>query len=144
MKSLTFEQARGTKTFYLPFERGSTQQPEVTLMVRRLKDKSFEAGLAVCSREDQFHRRQGRILAFHRLNGCPVRGTDEADLLWVLRNRFDQVNWHHPETIGGKAYEDLYQLPLDKTFDRLERNRQELEFNQGAFETLYWEEGGGC
>jgi hypothetical protein len=75
--SLTFEKTRGTRTIYFPLETSSDYPSDFVVMVRPFQadpgeqfDESdeFEAGIAFCNPVDQFVKRQGRAIAFERLN----------------------------------------------------------------------------
>jgi hypothetical protein len=91
MKSLTKEQTAGTLTFYFPFERDAITPPRATLIVRRVGEEEWHAGLAVCSDDDMFQRQVGRKIAFHRLQGFPIRGQTPDELLLQARGRIDRV-----------------------------------------------------
>lgn len=129
-KPLSFEETRGTKTYYLPFnppfgdESGNFR--EATLMVRRLPDGAYHAGLAIRSAKDPFVRREGRSRAFERLQHAPYRGivAADADALWEeLEKALDQVNEHHAFTVGCGTFVDAEDVcaKLDETFDTLEK-----------------------
>ena len=91
MKSLTKEQTAGTLTFFFPSRRDAETPPRTTLMVRRVGEEEWHAGLAMCSDDDMFQRRLGRKIAFHRLEGSPIRNQSVAELLIQIRGRIDRV-----------------------------------------------------
>ncbi len=91
MTPLTREQTAGTLTFFFPCKRDAAQAPEVTLMVRRVAEDEWHAGLAQCSQEDMFSKRLGRKMAFHRLQGAPLRGVSPDSLLDQVLQHIDEV-----------------------------------------------------
>lgn len=122
-KPLTFEQTRGTKTYHLPFGKG--ENPTMTLMVRRMADGSFHAGLSVCAAGDPFSRRAGRSRAFHRLNGKPIIQPDNHSLFVALDTALARINERRPNTVPEKVKWDLMEVCslLKEAFDQLESNR---------------------
>lgn len=122
---LTFEQTRGTKTYHLPFGKG--EQPRFTLMVRRMPDGTFHAGVSICAHEDPFTRHGGRARAFHRLNGRPISAPDAVSLFGTLDGVIQNINERRPGTVPDKAKWDLMELCafLNESFDKLEANRTE-------------------
>lgn len=133
-KGLTFEQTRGTKTYHLPFERNAEVQPEATIMVRRLEDGSFIAGVSVRSLEEPFVKREGRLRAYKRLlHAGHGRGAFLApvaeQLALQVQNMFDRINEHHAGTVSAIAWQDLEFMAggLEEAFDRLAKNRERSE-----------------
>jgi hypothetical protein len=122
-RPLTFEQTRGTKTYHLPFGKG--QQPRFTLMVRRLPDGTFHAGVSICAHEDLFTRQGGRSRAFHRLNGRPITAPDSVGLFGILDGMIQNINDRRPSTVPDKVKWDLMDVchSLNEAFDSLETNR---------------------
>lgn len=135
---LTFEQTRGTKTYHLPFKRDSRHGPEMTLMVRRLADGSFAAGVSVCSLREFFVKSAGRLLAYHRLNGKPLRGGDADELLGQVEIHLRALNENRPETVSGAVFTDLATIgqSLNQVFDQLDQNR--------SSRLCVSQEAGGC
>lgn len=124
-KTLNFKQTRGTKTYHLPFRRSSLLGPEMTLMVRRLENGSFEAGVSVCSLHEPFVKRTGRLLAYHRLNGKPFQGVTAEEVIGQVEIHLHALNEHRPDTLTAEVFNDLasVQLGLDEAFDILDKNR---------------------
>lgn len=91
MKPLTREQTAGTLTFFFPYKRDFEHAPEVTLIIRRVAEDEWHAGLAQCSREDMFDKKVGRKMAFHRLQGAPLRSGNPISLLDQVLDRTDSV-----------------------------------------------------
>lgn len=137
MKTLTFEQTRGTKTFHLPFKVDPEEQPQVTIVVRRMNDGSYRAGVAVCNPEDNFCRRLGRKTAFHRLVGRPFEGSDADQLInrvgdyliGVFERRlaagFPDMGFSSILDPGGDL--DRLHGSLDEHFNKLDKNRAAME-----------------
>lgn len=122
-RPLTFEQTRGTKTYHLPFGKG--EQPRLTLMVRRMPDGIFHAGVSICAQEDLFTRHGGRARAFHRLNGRPLSATDALGLFEEVNRLIKSINTRHPGTVPDSAEFNLMEVCafLNESFDKLEANR---------------------
>lgn len=133
-KSLNFKQTRGTKTYHLPFRRSAELGPEMTLMVRRLEDGTFEAGIAVCSLNEPFVKRTGRNLAYHRLNGKPFQGATSEELISQVEIHLHALNENRPDTITAEVFNDLatVQLGLDEAFDVLDKNREAKLLGESA------------
>jgi hypothetical protein len=77
----------------------------------------FAVGLAVCSIEDHYVKREGRFRAFERCMWRPVIGTPEE--IWEdLRARLIGINDVRPGTVDGFTYEDVGRalLGLKKAF----------------------------
>lgn len=111
-RPLSRAETRGTKTFYLPFVRTSTQPPEVTVMAGRRRDGKYAIGVAICSRGDQFNRREGRRRAFHRLQNqlLVFSAEDLRRLQGHLYSRFVSINARHPGTISPATFDSLSAL----------------------------------
>lgn len=131
-KPLTFEQTKGTKTYYLPFERGPETPPEATVMVRRLEDGTYIAGVSVRSLEEPFVKLEGRFRAYNRMLHAPYgrgafRAADGDDLAAQIEEMFLAISVHHPGTVSMQAIDDLEDLTkgLSEAFDRLDKNREE-------------------
>lgn len=107
---------KGTLTFHLPLERGPEIPPEMTLVVRRVMNRRWHAGLSVCSRGDQFVKSLGRRTAYHRLLGRPCMADDAGDLIYQLHTHLTRLNDNRPETISEATLQDLERLaaPLSK------------------------------
>lgn len=122
-RTLTFEQTRGTKTYHLPFGKG--EQPRLTLMVRRMPDGSFHAGVSICAQEDLFTRRAGRARSFHRLNGRPLSAPDALGIFEEVNRLIKNVNARRPGTVPDSAEFNLMEVCafLNESFDKLEANR---------------------
>lgn len=144
-KTLSFEKTRGTKTFHLPFQRNAELGPELTIMVRRDDDGTYSAGLAVCSPDDQFVKRTGRRIAFHRLEGCPFQAQSARELVEKIDEHLDELTHRRVGMLSVPTIQDVLDLAdqLDGMFDRLEKNRRALE-NSDPHRELYIDEGGGC
>jgi hypothetical protein len=121
---LTFEQTRGTKTFYFPVERDEACPPKLTVMIKRATDGSLHAGVSVCSSEDNFCRRVGRKIAFYRLLGRPLVALNSKDLV-------DQL-YFYLEALAKRRVGDAFHLPamdlemlegVEAAFDMLDENR---------------------
>lgn len=122
---LSFEVTRGTKTFYFPFNRESGESPRVTIMVKRVSGGAFHAGVAVCSQEDNFVRRVGRRIAFHRMLGKPVVAPNSDELVAGLRDYFDGLELNRSDLISEVIWNDLDNLyGLEAAFDILDENRR--------------------
>lgn len=108
-RPLSRAETRETKTFYLPFVRTSTRPPEVTVMAGRRRDGKYAIGVAVCSRGDQFRRREGRRRAFHRLQNqlLVFSAEDLRRLQGHLYSRFMSINARHPGTISQATFDSL-------------------------------------
>lgn len=136
-RPLTFEQTRGTKTYHLPFGKG--EQPRLTLMVRRMPDETFHAGVSICARGDLFTRRGGRARAFHRLEGRPIKAFNSIRLFDALDAMIKSINDRRPKTVPDKAKWDLLDICayLNETFNKLEANR--MEKSMRSFDNLIGE-----
>lgn len=110
MKPLTREQTFGTLTFYFPYKRGPEQPPEVTVMVRRVSDFEWQAGLSMCSKTDTFDKKVGRKIAFHRLNGFPLRDKSPLGLMRQIAQRIDEVTKRRPYTFSASTIQQLPQV----------------------------------
>jgi len=122
---LTFEQTRGTKTFYFPSKNEQGWPPEVTVMIKRAPDGSLHAGVAVCSPADNFARRVGRRIAFHRLLGRPLVALNSEELVSKLQAYLSELNERRPHTPSYVAQEDVSLLAgVEAAFDVLNENRQ--------------------
>lgn len=122
-KPLTFEHTRGTKTYHLPF--GKAEHPRLTIMVRRMADGTFHAGMSVCGVGDLFTRHSGRARAFHRMNGIPITAPDAIALFSTLEKSLKELDDRRPGTVPDKVKWDLMELcaSLNDAFDKLESNR---------------------
>jgi hypothetical protein len=107
MKSLTREQTAGTLTFFFPQYRDEENPPEITVMVRRVAEDEWHAGLAMCSAEDSFSKQRGRLIAFHRLQGIPFSGASAEVLLRQLTRRIGEVDTRHRRFFGSTTYDEL-------------------------------------
>jgi hypothetical protein len=92
MKPLTAEETKQTLTFFFPRERNETTPPQVTVMVRRVSEDEWQAGMAVCSRKDMFERREGRVRAFGRLQRRPFSDHNPGVLGDHLAGRCMDIN----------------------------------------------------
>ena len=129
-KPLTFEQTQGTKTYYLPFERGPLTPPEVTIMVRQLPDGTFVAGVSVCSNDDPFTRVEGRFRAYNRMLHAPYgkgafRAANSDDLTDQISAMLDGVTTIH-YNISVLTMQDLEIMSggLQAAFEKLAKNRE--------------------
>jgi hypothetical protein len=97
---LTFEMTRGTRTIYFPLEKSPDFPADITVMVRPqcehgfAGEDAFSAGIAFCNPDDQFSKRRGRVIAYHRMriNGPPgVHGTAQ-DIVDAIRDKMSAIN----------------------------------------------------
>lgn len=100
----------GTLTFHFPLQRGPEIPPEMTVVVRRVGDDSWHAGIAVCSLEDQFVKRVGRRIAYHRLCGRPFQANSALELAHRIEEHLDQLNTNRPEITTVRTVKDLYAI----------------------------------
>ena len=98
---------KGTLTFHLPLKRGPERPPEMTLMIRRVMDNRWHAGLAVCSTGDQFVRRTGRRVACSRLLGRPFMVDSPEGLVGQVADHLDNLIKNRPYTISIDTLQDL-------------------------------------
>lgn len=101
------EKTAGTLTFFFPEKRDRETPPEVTLMIRRVGDEEWHAGLAMCSKDDMFEKRFGRRVAFHRLRGFPIKDGSPLGLLDQIAGRIDAVTRRHPFTFSAPTIQSL-------------------------------------
>lgn len=121
---LSFEQTRGTKTFYFPVERDEACPPKMTVMIKRVADGSLHAGVSVCSAEDNFSRRVGRRIAFHRLLGRPLVASDSRELVDRLYSYLENLSKRGVVGLRSLASLDLEMLEgVEAAFDMLDANR---------------------
>lgn len=106
----------GTLTYHLPLKRGPQRPPMATLVVRRVGEEEWQAGLTVCSRGDQFVKRIGRRVALHRLAGKPLVETTAEKLLKSVIDHLVELEARRPGTVPAKAVLDLPALlkPISK------------------------------
>lgn len=97
-------------TFYLPFERNAITPPEVTLVVRRKAEDRWYAGLAVCSRRDQFRKIRGRGLAGSRMRRVQFGADAVPWLLQQIEQHLDRINEIRPLTVSAVTLQDLFKL----------------------------------
>ena len=120
------EKTAGTLTFFFPYKRDMGTPPEVTVMVRRTGEEEWRAGFSVCSREDMFCRRVGRVIAFQRLEGHPFPGPrtivskKPLDLLIAIAMRCAKINKRRGSTVAPNTIEQLSDI-----VERLEGMRVE-------------------
>ena len=108
-RQVTPKMSEGTKTYHLPFDRSTGISPEVTLAVRRSGDVDgniFMLGMAVCSRQENFEKREGRWRAFERLRFRPLIGTPDQ-LMDNVAVILDRIAVHHPYTTRAVTDEDV-------------------------------------
>lgn len=95
---LTFDMTQGTRTIYLPLEKSSDFPADITVMVRPacehgfVGEDAFSAGIAFCNPEDQFSKRRGRGIAYHRMlvNGLPgVNGTAQHIINTIMEKMME-------------------------------------------------------
>lgn len=110
MKGLTKEQTQGTLTFHLPLQRDAETPPELTILVRRVMDERWHAGVAVCSVGDMFQKRLGRKLAFHRLTGNPFMADSPLALMHQIETHLDKLSHHRPYTLSVNTIQELHTL----------------------------------
>jgi hypothetical protein len=125
MKPLTREQTAGTLTFYFPFERDAETPPQTTLMVRRIAENEWHAGLAICGGGDMFSKKIGRKIAFHRLAAIPFRDQSVPGLLHQICERVEDVAYRH-------ATDDSFLVSIVPHRDESLRLVQRLEEMQVA------------
>jgi len=101
------ERTAGTLTFFFPHKRDMGTPPEVTVMVRRVSDEEWHAGLAMCSSDDMFEKRTGRKMAFHRLQGFPIQAASPLGLVTQIGVRIDAVSSRHPYTFSTSTIQQL-------------------------------------
>jgi hypothetical protein len=99
--SLSFEKTRGTRTIYFPLETCDDRPADFVVVVRPFQadpgeqfDESdeFEAAIAFCNPVDQFVKRQGRAIAFERLNSVHrIRGAAH-EIIREIMNRVTRIN----------------------------------------------------
>ncbi len=109
MKPLTREQTEGTLTFFFPRVRTGTRPPEVTLMVSRAGDE-WVAGLAMCSRQDNFQKRIGRWIAYHRLLKRPLRDKSPTGLLLQVLGRVQEVDNRQESLYSATTFSEIPRL----------------------------------
>lgn len=114
------EKTAGTLTFFFPHKRDMGTPPEVTVMVRRINEGEWHAGLAMCSKDDMFEKRTGRKMAFHRLQGFPIRDSSPLRLIHQIAARIGVVVERHPFTFSMPTI-----LQLSDIVERLENMRVE-------------------
>jgi hypothetical protein len=136
---LTFELTRGTKTYYLPTQRGPQAPPILTLMLRRRtgaggdNDLLYSAGMVICSAFDRFERKVGRAGAFERLRWARFRGLEFSNPLDLLEPLMLQVRAAlkaSPIELPLFDTQDEILGILSKaveTFDQLDQARAELD-----------------
>ena len=112
MKPLTPEQTAGTLTFFFPQLRDATTPPEATLIVRRVAENAWQAGLALCSNDDMFSRRLGRKIAFHRLEGRPIFADNVPGLLTQVMRRVLAVTGRRPLSCTGVRRAEIANITL--------------------------------
>jgi hypothetical protein len=151
---LTFEKTRGTRTIYFPLETSSDYPSDFVVVVRPFQadpgeqfDESdeFEAGIAFCNPVDQFVKRQGRAIAFERLNSeHRLRGAAHeiiAEIIERMRNinkRRDPNMTERTDMMLGSYIPDMDegQIELDliqvMSYDALSAYFLKKEENRGG------------
>ena len=126
MKPLTTEETKETLTFFFPRDRSETQPPEITVMVRRVAEDEWQAGMSVCSREDMFERREGRVRAFGRLQRRPLQSQDPGFLGDALSMRCLGINKHceqikgpHGKPVGEKVMQELSSAKFEERLKKM-------------------------
>jgi hypothetical protein len=109
---------KDTLTFHLPLRRGPDAPPEATLLVQRTAEEQWRAGLAICSKSDQFVKRAGRAIAQERLRGRPFI----ADSTWSL---IEQIS-NHLRILGTHRYRPI-RLNLGLDLKLIESWLQDME-----------------
>jgi hypothetical protein len=114
---LTFEKTCGTRTIYFPLATSSDYPSDFVVVVRPFQadpgeqfDESdeFEAGLAICNPADQFVKRQGRHIAFERLNSPHrLRGSAHEIIAQILAKVWEINKRRH--VMSGTDF--LYYVP---------------------------------
>lgn len=98
---LTFEKTRGTRTIYFPLESSSDYPPDFVVVIRPFQadpgeqfdeTDEFEAGIAVCNPADHFVKRQGRAIAFERLNSSHRLRGDANSIINTILKKITQIN----------------------------------------------------
>jgi hypothetical protein len=114
MKPLTREETKETLTFFFPKERSESTPPEVTVMVRRTAEGTWRAGMSVCSVDDMFEKKEGRLRAFGRLQRRPLQDCNPRFLGSQLVRRCVVINTDTQlhrgdgeDPVGHKALEEL-------------------------------------
>jgi len=70
----------------------------------------WHAGLAMCSRGDQFKKQRGRRVAYHRLLGNPFMADAPIELVQRLDEHLTVLAHRRPHTISIATFQDLYTL----------------------------------
>ena len=104
------EGTEGTLTFHLPFTRGAEISPQATLVVRRMTEGSWHAGLSVCSLSDQFVKKRGRRLAVARLHGRPFIAGSPSELVRKIESHLNNLVHNRPYTLSMDTLDNLYAL----------------------------------
>ena len=104
---LTFEKTQGTRTLYFPLKKSSDYPPDFTVVVRPFQadpgeqfdeTDEFEAGVAFCNSADQFVKRQGRAIAFERLNSPHrIRGA-ASEIIDAIVDKVEEINTRRDQT----------------------------------------------
>jgi len=113
---LTFEQTQGTRTFYFPLDRDKVTPPEFTVVIRPLNGEDFdfdpnedqyEAGVAFCSKDDQFSKRRGRLLAYHRMFGKNAFVGTSTEIAHAIEAKLDLLVSRRPFSFSAPAIQDV-------------------------------------
>lgn len=107
---------QGTLTYHLPLKRGPEDPPEMTIVVRRVMENNWHAGISVCSLGDHFVRRIGRFRAGGKLVSNPFTANDPEQLCHQIEQHLDQLSQNRPHTLSAITVQDLQALagPLSK------------------------------
>ncbi len=119
---LTFEKTRGTRTIYFPLERSADAPPDFVVVIRPFQvdpgeqfDEAddFEAGIAVCNPCDHFVKRQGRAIAFERLNSEHRLRGEAYDIYTMIMERICDINRRRDLGNFG-TIDDVYVPDMDE------------------------------
>lgn len=110
--------ALGGRIFYFPLERRANITPEITVIVGPHEQGGYLVSYSVCSNGDQFEKKKGRNITFHRWkNGYGTWKNSLLPIIAELRQKLGEINYRRPDTISSQAILDLNKLP--ELFDKL-------------------------
>jgi len=101
----------GTRTFYLPLDRGPETPPEVTLLIGK-DTTGYKVAHAICSRRDQFKKTKARAIVQSKYaeDYC-LTNSSLLPIMATLSSRFEALNKRHPGTISALTMADLLKIP---------------------------------
>jgi hypothetical protein len=122
---LTFEKTRGTRTIYFPLDRDGETQPEITVMIRPscdhgfVGDDHFMAGVSFCNPIDSFSRKQGRAIAFERLNSERALIGSAEDIIGKILDKMSEIGSRRGAYTDDVDGLDFWDTPMEELYDML-------------------------